>query len=50
MVWDAGRDEIRALKGVIPGPGEIAATPDGRTLVVNRTISESDIWLLTLAK
>jgi len=48
MLWDSERNEIRPLER-IPGPSEIAATPDGRTLVVNRTRHESDIWLLTLA-
>jgi len=32
----------------IPGPCELGLTADGRTLLINQTKIESDIWMLTL--
>jgi Tol biopolymer transport system component len=49
VVWDLERRELRTVEGV-PGPGDILLTPDRRTLLVNRYINESEIWLLTLAE
>ncbi len=49
VIWDLERRELRTVPGV-PGPGEIVISPDDRSLFVNRTELESDVWLLTLAE
>ncbi len=57
LYWDVLRDaavlwDIVTRVGTevagIPGPGELKLSADGRTLIVNRTVSEGDVWLLTL--
>ncbi len=47
VVYDTESGETRAVTG-IPGPAELRLTGDGRTLMVNRAVSEGDVWLLTL--
>jgi len=47
VLWDAESRETRDIAG-IPGPSEMGLSADGRTLVLNRTVLEGDIWLLTL--
>ena len=49
VVWDVGKRVLRLLDG-IPGPSEFGFTADGRTMAINHTAEESDIWLLTLAE
>lgn len=39
--------EIQDIAG-IPGPSELRLSADGRTLALNRTVLEGDVWLLTL--
>ena len=47
LVQDLDGRNAKEVPGV-PGPCELKLSPDGRTLVVTRTILEGDIWLLTL--
>jgi hypothetical protein len=46
-VWDTTAQEIRDVSG-LPGPSELRLSADGRTLILNRRVSEADIWMLTL--
>jgi Tol biopolymer transport system component len=46
-VWDATTRTTRKLAG-IEHPSDLRFGPDGRTLYLNRTINEGDVWLLTL--
>ena len=47
VLWDADSREVRDIPG-IPGPADLKLSADGRTLVVNHTELEGDVWLLTL--
>jgi sugar lactone lactonase YvrE len=47
VVSDLDGTKVRDLAD-IPGPSEMKLSRDGRTLLVNRTILEGNIWLLTL--
>jgi hypothetical protein len=47
VLWDVESREVRDIAG-IPGPSELRLSADGRTLVLNRTVLEGDVWLLTL--
>jgi len=49
VLWDTHTKETRIIPD-IPGPSGLTFTNDGRTLIVNHTTSESDIWLLALAE
>ena len=46
-VWDTVAQEVRDVPG-LPGPSELDLSTDGRTLILNRRVSEADIWMLTL--
>ena len=46
-VWDTVAREVRDVPG-LPGPSELDLSTDGRTLILNRRVSEADIWMLTL--
>jgi Tol biopolymer transport system component len=46
-VWDTVAQEVRDVPG-LPGPSELELSADGRTLILNRRVSEADIWMLTL--
>ena len=46
-VWDTVTQEVRDVPG-LPGPSELDLSADGRTLILNRQVSEADIWMLTL--
>ena len=46
-VWDTVAQEVRDVPG-LPGPSELNLSADGRTLILNRNVSETDIWMLTL--
>ena len=46
-VWDTVTREVRDLPG-LPGPGGLELDASGRTLILNRQISEGDLWMLTL--
>jgi Tol biopolymer transport system component len=46
-VWDTTTQETQDLPG-LPGPSDLGLSADGRTLVINRRVSEADIWMLTL--
>jgi Tol biopolymer transport system component len=46
-VWDTATQELRDVLG-LPGPSELDLSADGRTLILNRRVSEADIWMLTL--
>jgi serine/threonine protein kinase len=47
VLSDVDARETRVLPG-IPGPCELKLSRDGRTLLINRTLPEGKIWLLTL--
>jgi Tol biopolymer transport system component len=47
FIWDIRTGSAREVPGV-PGPCEIRIVDAGRTLVVSRLRSESDIWMLQL--
>ncbi len=46
-LWDSVTREVTDVAG-LPGPSDVALSADGRTLILNRQISEGDIWMLTL--
>ncbi len=46
-VWDTVAQEFRDVSG-LPGPSDLELSADGRTLILNRRVSETDIWMLTL--
>jgi Tol biopolymer transport system component len=46
-VWDTVTREVRDLPG-LPGPSDLELDASGRTLILNRQISEGDLWMLTL--
>ena len=47
VIWDIASGSLSDVPG-IPGPSELRLSADGRTLVINHTIAEGDVWLLTL--
>ncbi|HEX6851298.1 MAG TPA: protein kinase [Candidatus Polarisedimenticolaceae bacterium] len=47
ILWDAEARRILDLPA-LPGPSDMDLSADGRTLVLNRSIAEGDIWMLTL--
>jgi len=47
LLQDLDGRNAKEVPGV-PGPCELKVSPDGRTLMVARTILDGDIWLLTL--
>jgi Tol biopolymer transport system component len=47
VLWDLAAQELHDLPG-IPGPSQMDLSADGRTLLLNHSIEEGDIWLLTL--
>ena len=46
-MWDTVAQEVRDVPG-LPGPSELDLSAEGRTLILNRRVSEADIWMLTL--
>ena len=48
FVANTATGETREVEGV-PGPSELQLSDNDRTLIVTRTVSESDIWLFTMA-
>jgi Tol biopolymer transport system component len=46
-VWDTGTREVRDIPG-LPGPSELDLSADGRMLIFNRRVTETDIWMLSL--
>ena len=47
FLWDTQTQSRVRVPG-IPGPCEVVLAADGRTLLINQTKTESDIWMLTL--
>ena len=47
VVWDSRSGTARLLSD-IPGPAEFDFTDDGRRIFFNTTLTESNIWMLTL--
>jgi Tol biopolymer transport system component len=46
-LWNVDTGAVEDVPG-IPGTSELRLSADGRTLLINRTIQEGDIWLMTL--
>ncbi|MBD3869612.1 MAG: PD40 domain-containing protein, partial [Acidobacteria bacterium] len=46
LIWNVANDRVTPLPGV-PGPADLILAPDDRTLYVNQTRVEGDVWMLT---
>jgi sugar lactone lactonase YvrE len=47
VLWNRETNTSRDIPG-LPGPSEFQLDRDGRTLLMNHSINEGDIWMLTL--
>ena len=47
LIWNVAGNRVTPLPGV-PGPADLILAPDDRTLYVNQTRVEGDVWMLTL--